>query len=163
MKTRAFAAWCGCIGLLGLADQLTKRLALERLYEGPHVLLPVLELRLAFNPGAAFGLLGGPLQPGADPRLAWSNLLLCALASGVSVFFLVWLRRSPALGWQAAGLACIIGGALGNLVDRLHRGFVVDFIGLHWRHWYFPHFNLADMAITLGVAAVLWAGWRDRG
>ena len=163
MSARSWVLWCGFAVGLGLADQLTKQLALERLFNGAYTLLPVLEFRLAFNPGAAFGLLGGALPIGADPRLVWNNLLLCALAVGIGIVFAVWLRRSAAISWQALGLACVMGGALGNLIDRIHYGFVVDFISVHWRNWYFPSFNLADMAISFGVAVLLWVNWRAGG
>ena len=161
MSSRVYILWCALAGGIGLLDQWIKHVALERLSEAPMVLLPVLELRLAFNPGAAFGLFGGTLNAGADPRLAWNNLLLSALALVVIMIFLRWLRSPDTRGWQAAGLIFVIGGALGNLVDRLHRGFVVDFIGLHWEYWYFPYFNLADMMITLGVIVLLWTTWRS--
>lgn len=161
MNSRVYILWCALAGLIGLLDQWIKHVALDGLSEAPMVLLPVLELRLAFNPGAAFGLLGGTLDAGADPRLAWNNLLLSALALVVIMIFLRWLRSPDTRGWQAAGLIFVIGGALGNLVDRLHRGFVVDFIGLHWERWYFPYFNLADMMITLGVIVLLWTTWRS--
>jgi len=100
---------------------------------------------LAYNTGAAFSFL-------ADAA-GWQRWFFAAIAIIVSVVLLVWLRRlKPEETWLALALALVLGGALGNLVDRVVFGHVVDFILLHWhRQWYFPAFNVADMAITGGA------------
>ena len=75
---------------------------------------------------------------------------------------MVWLMHRGGNALFSAGLALIIGGAIGNLYDRLALGHVVDFILLHWRGWYYPAFNVADSAITLGAAALIVDSFRDR-
>ena len=101
-------------------------------------------LVLAFNPGAAFSFLAG-----ADGWQRWLFAVIAVAACGV----MVWLLRRGGRALFCAGLALIIGGALGNLYDRLTLGHVVDFLLLHYRGWYYPAFNVADSAITVGAAA----------
>ena len=137
------------------ADQLTKWAALQAL--PPYQPLPLagfVNLTLAFNSGAAFSFL-------ADGG-GWQRWLLSAVAIGVSAYLLVWLRgiaRGKLV--EVIGLGLILGGALGNLIDRLWLGAVIDFIDLHYAGWHWPAFNLADTAITLGVVAVVASAWRD--
>jgi len=85
------------------------------------------------------------------------------LALGVSAALIVWMRRLRAAvhGLLACGLALIVGGALGNMIDRLTLGRVVDFVHLHWGHHYFPAFNVADSAITVGAVALLLDAWLE--
>ena len=108
-------------------------------------LLPVLDLRLMVNTGAAFSLLaeGG----------GWQRWFFIVLAVAVIGFILYWLRTLPAKGHSvlAMGLALVLGGAFGNLIDRSAYGWVIDFIHVHWHDAYFPAFNLADSAITVGA------------
>ena len=100
---------------------------------------------LAYNTGAAFSFL-------ADAA-GWQRWFFAAIAVVVSAVLVVWLKRlKPGETWLAVALALVLGGALGNLVDRVVFGHVVDFILLHWhQQWYFPAFNVADMAITGGA------------
>ena len=100
---------------------------------------------LAYNTGAAFSFL-------ADSS-GWQRWLFALIALVVSAVLVVWLKRlKPTEIWLAVALALVLGGALGNLVDRVLFGHVVDFILVHWQHrWYFPAFNVADMAITGGA------------
>jgi signal peptidase II len=83
--------------------------------------------------------------------------MFTGLAIAVSIGILLWLRRLPARGQQllAAGLAFVLGGALGNVIDRVRFGYVVDFIHVHWEDAYFPAFNVADSAITVGAALLI--------
>ena len=106
------------------------------------------------NAGAAFSMLA--------EASGWQRHFLFALALGVSMW-LGWLlrRRLPPL--EATGYSLIMGGALGNAVDRASRGHVVDFLDFHWGAWHWPAFNLADTAITLGVVALLIGAWASRG
>ena len=100
---------------------------------------------LMYNTGAAFSFL-------ADAA-GWQRWFFAAIAVAVSAVLVVWLKRlKPTETWLAVALALVLGGALGNLVDRVLFGHVVDFILVHWQHrWYFPAFNVADMAITGGA------------
>jgi len=89
--------------------------------------------------------------------------LFVLLALGVSAALIVWMRRLDARihGLLACGLALIVGGALGNMIDRLTLGRVVDFIHVHWGHAYFPAFNIADSAITIGALLLLLDAWNE--
>lgn len=134
--------------LLALAlDQATKHLALARLGRGRRAdLAPWLRLRVAANPGS-FLWLGR--SPGA--QLAWWAATLAAV---VAVGRYVTPLSDPVIQ-LALGIA--VGGATGNLVDRLRHGFVIDLIDIRIARWWWPTFNVADAAIVLGVAVALWA------
>jgi len=131
-------------------DQLTKHLiALHFQLYDIRAVLPVLDLTLMYNTGAAFSMLamaGG-----------WQHWLFVGLALIVSAAILVALyrMRAPVNPWLACGLALILGGALGNVIDRFRFGHVIDFIYAHWGPHYFPAFNLADSAISVGAALLL--------
>jgi signal peptidase II len=133
-----------------LLDQITKQLVMQVFAEFEAVeLLPVLELMRLHNEGVAFSFLdGGP---------GWQRWVFITLNVVVSVGIVVWLRRLPASGQKllAAGLALVLGGALGNAIDRALWGHVIDFIRVHYADWYFPAFNMADSAITIGAALVI--------
>lgn len=137
--------WLGLSGLVILLDQLSKLWALSALsLHLPEKLLPVFNFTLAYNRGAAFSFLAS-----GD---GWQRWFLAGLAILVSLALLLWLYRlKPQETWLAAGLSLILGGALGNLIDRLAYGYVVDFLDFHWGINHFPAFNLADSAITLGA------------
>jgi signal peptidase II len=132
------------------ADQWTKYLITDRLEEFEKiVLLPVLELTRLHNEGAAFSFLSG--------ASGWQRWLFTALGLVVSAGILVWLRRLPPSGRHllAAGLALVLGGALGNVIDRVLWGHVIDFIRVHYEDWAFPAFNVADSAITIGAGLLI--------
>lgn len=102
------------------------------------------------NPGAAFSFLAG--------AGGWQRWFFTVLALGVSSVLIVWLRglhpqRERSL---VIALACVLAGAIGNVIDRLQHGYVIDFIHLHWQGWYFPAFNIADVSITVGAILLLW-------
>ena len=134
-------------------DQLSKwYVAVHmRLFETLYV-LPVFNLALFHNTGAAFSMLAG--------ASGWQRWFFLVLALVIVSFIVIWLMRMPAAGnrWIAAGLALVAGGALGNVWDRLAHGYVIDFLQFHWRGWYFPAFNAADSAITLGAALLILDG-----
>jgi len=139
-------------------DQWTKYLITDHLDEFQEVvLLPVLELMRLHNEGAAFNLLSS--------ASGWQRWLFIALGLVVSGAILFWLRRLPASGRSllAAGLCLVLGGALGNVIDRVLWGHVIDFIRVHYGQWYFPAFNLADSAITLGAALLILDNLLDYG
>jgi signal peptidase II len=119
------------------------------------VLLPVLNVIRLHNTGAAFSFLaeGG----------GWQRWLFTVLALGVSVSIVVWLRRLDARRqpWLTAGLSLVLGGAVGNVIDRLRLGFVIDFVHAHWADAYFPAFNVADSAITIGAVLLIIDAWLD--
>lgn len=129
-------------------DQLTKLLAsLKLAYGEPVVILPVFNLMLAHNQGAAFSFLhdaGG-----------WQRWFFSALAIAMSIVLMVWMARVRGQKLLSVGLALILGGAIGNLIDRLRFGHVVDFLSFHWNQHYFPAFNLADTWITIGAGLLL--------
>ena len=139
--------------LLSLAvivlDHITKYIASTSLEYGQLVpLLPVLDLTLLHNRGAAFSFLS---EAGG-----WQRWFFMAVAIGVSVWIALWLQRLPAeKRWLSASLALILGGAVGNLIDRVIQGYVVDFIFVHWGDSYFPAFNVADSAITVGAIMMM--------
>jgi signal peptidase II len=139
------------LGVATLAlDQLFKALIQARLalHESIYV-LPVLDIVHARNLGAAFSFLAG--------AGGWQRWVLTGFALVVSAVILWTLRRSPAAGQrlQNAGLMLIVSGALGNAIDRVWHGFVVDFVAVHWGAAYFPAFNVADSCITVGAGLIL--------
>lgn len=132
-----------------LLDQATKVYVLEWLMQPPQA-IPVTSffaLVLTWNRGMSFGML--------NMDAAWVPWVLGGVTIAVTIVLIVWLTRTRR--WPTAlGLALVIGGALGNLIDRVLYGAVVDFILLHYEGWRWPAFNVADTAITLGVIALLW-------
>jgi signal peptidase II len=151
------APYLWLVVVLVLLDQATKLWVLQtfEVFETVPV-LPVFNLTLVFNHGAAFSFLGD--------AGGWQRWLFIALTSVISVVLLVWLFRLRVHErLTAASLAMILGGALGNLVDRVRLGKVVDFLDVHWQQWHWPAFNLADSAITVGVVLMLLASWRTSG
>jgi signal peptidase II len=143
------AKWLGLAAVVVLLDQLTKLAAEAWLaYHQPVPVIPFFNLTLSYNTGAAFSFL-------ADSG-GWQRWFFAVLALAVSVFLIGWLRQ---LGdrdrWLSASLALVLGGAVGNLIDRLAYGHVIDFIQLYYERWSWPVFNIADTAITLGVIGIL--------
>ncbi len=136
--------------VIGL-DQWTKWLAESKLsfHEPIPVIEPFLNWTLAYNNGAAFSFL-------ADQG-GWQKWFFAALAALMAIFLIVYLSRAPRQARLLnVGLALILGGAIGNLIDRLRLGKVVDFIHVHYADvWHYPIFNIADMAICIGVAMVV--------
>ncbi|HEV7633273.1 MAG TPA: signal peptidase II [Steroidobacteraceae bacterium] len=147
---RSGLPWAGLALLAILVDQLTKLWVVSalQLHEA-HEWLPVLSILRAHNTGAAFSFLAG--------AGGWQRWLFTALALVVSFAILTWLRRLDG-GQQrllVISLALILGGALGNVIDRLRHGYVVDFVAVHWQEHYFPAFNVADSCITVGAGLLL--------
>jgi signal peptidase II len=130
-------------------DQWTKGLATAQLeYGRPVVVLPVLNFTLHHNTGAAFSFL--------NDQDGWQRWFFSGVAALVSAVLVVWLSRLQGRQWLLAlSLALILGGALGNLVDRLMMGYVVDFISVHYEGAYFPTFNIADSGISVGAALMI--------
>lgn len=131
-----------------VADQATKLWMLDLVFDPPRriELLPVLDLIPVWNRGVSFGLF--------DSDSAAAPYLLAGLSIVVAIALAIWLRRAVTRRLRV-GLALVIGGALGNVVDRFRFGAVVDFIDAHWGAWHWPAFNIADSAITVGVLLVV--------
>jgi signal peptidase II len=147
---RRAASWLLLSAFVILADQLSKAYIAGHYLEFEFTrVLPVLDITCMHNVGAAFSFLAS--------ASGWQRWLFIGLAVVVSVGITVWLIRLPR-GTQpvlAAGLALVLGGAVGNVIDRIRLGYVVDFIHFHWERAYFPAFNVADSAITVGAACLL--------
>ena len=147
MNTR-FAGWLVLALVVVGVDQLTKHLITQWLSYGQSWSVTYwFDLVLVYNPGAAFSFL-------AD-HSGWQRWFFIVLTSSVSVWLVMLLRRHAAERLMPLGLALILGGAIGNLIDRAMLGAVVDFLYFHVGSHGFPAFNVADSAITLGVALML--------
>lgn len=139
--------------VLGL-DQLSKQIA-TRLLElhQPVPVVPFLNLTLTHNTGAAFSFL--------SDAGGWQRWFFVALTVAIAVVIVVWITRlKPDQRWLAAALALVLGGALGNLWDRLVIGAVVDFIDVYYGTWHWPAFNIADSAISVGAVMLIWSALR---
>lgn len=138
--------WLWLSAAVMLLDQITKQLVVRNLDWFDSIpLMPHLNLVYLKNTGAAFSML-------SDAPPAFFVLLGVAVSIGI----LIWLRRHPVGETRVAvGLALILGGALGNVIDRVTRGYVVDFIDFYWGTWHFAAFNVADMAISTGAGLLI--------
>ena len=147
--SRHFELWVAAI--LVLADQLTKAAvrAWLPLSDSVTIVPGFIDLTRVHNSGAAFGMLNAMQFPG-------KTALLVTVALGALVA-VAWYSASLPIEQRLAriGLACILGGAAGNLVDRISVGYVIDFVDVHYAGWHFWAFNVADSAITIGVAIMI--------
>jgi signal peptidase II len=143
------AGWLLLSACIVLADQVSKSYITSHYGEFEFTtVLPVLDITRMHNVGAAFSFLAS--------ASGWQRWLFIGLAVSVSIGIIVWLFRLPRSQWLlSAGLALVLGGAIGNVIDRIRLGAVVDFIHFHWDRAYFPAFNVADSAITVGAACLL--------
>lgn len=143
------AVWLVLAGVVIVLDQLTKAWIVASFHLGESVpLTAFFNLVFVFNAGAAFSFLrdaGG-----------WQKWFFIVLALAISGWLLVMLRQHVRERLLAASLSLILGGALGNVIDRLRFDAVVDFLDFHWAGYHFPAFNVADSAISVGVALMLW-------
>ena len=140
--------WYALAGLIILLDQLSKWVVLKSIGFGETIYVaPFWNWVLAFNPGAAFSFLAD--QPG------WQRWLFSALALAVSGWLAIMLRQHPQQKLLSLALALVMGGALGNVIDRIRFGAVVDFIQWHAAGYYWPAFNVADSAITIGAVLLV--------
>ncbi|MWV16402.1 lipoprotein signal peptidase [Pseudomonas sp. L-22-4S-12] len=140
-------AWLWLALLVFVLDQGSKQVVLQLLEYGQRVVVldGYFDWIHVYNRGAAFSFLAG--------ESGWQRWFFAAIALGVSAVLVVWMKRLKAdETWLAIALALVLGGALGNLYDRVVLGHVVDFILVHWQsQYYFPAFNLADSGITVGA------------
>ncbi|HMO46043.1 MAG TPA: signal peptidase II [Rubrivivax sp.] len=151
------ASSAGRLGLWGwlalalavvLLDQLSKMLVVDRfVLNETRALTPWFNLVRVHNSGAAFSFLAG--------ASGWQRWFFVGLGTLASAFIVWMLKRHPTQKLFCFAVSMIMGGAIGNVVDRLLHGHVVDFIQLHYAGWYFPAFNLADSAITLGAVCLV--------
>jgi len=153
-KTRQLFWLCLSLFII-VIDHLTKIGIAYWLQQGPHIMpvLPGLNFILTHNSGAAFSFLGW--------AGGWQRWLFSAISIGVSLYLMCLLYRGTMNHWMACAIALIIGGALGNLYDRLTLGYVIDFIDFYISHWHFATFNLADSAISIGAALWIVASYQS--
>ena len=128
-----------------IADQLSKSMLVDNLaYGSTQTILPFFNMVHAHNRGAAFSML--------STASGWQDPLFIGIAASVSVALIVWLVRLPRTAkLEAAAISLILGGAVGNLYDRVTLGYVIDFLDVHIDTWHWPAFNIADSAITIGA------------
>ncbi|MDO8262279.1 MAG: signal peptidase II [Gallionella sp.] len=146
--------WLGLSALVIVLDQLSKMWITSHFVYGENLyVLSVFDLVLAHNTGAAFSFLSD-----AGGMQRWLFSIIAIVAS----VWIVWLlRRHSAQTLFALALSLILGGALGNLIDRIAYGYVVDFLSFHWDKYYFPAFNVADSAITCGAFLLIFDSFRE--
>ncbi|MFM2004876.1 MAG: hypothetical protein RLZZ09_531 [Pseudomonadota bacterium] len=141
--------WLWLSALVIVVDQITKRIVdtTMQLYQSIE-LIPYFQLTYMRNQGAAFSFLSG--------AGGWQRWFFIALAVIASVFICFWLKKlNRSQRWEAIAWSLVLGGALGNLIDRILYGYVIDFLDVYIGDWHWPAFNVADSAITLGVAMLL--------
>ncbi len=141
--------WVGLALILLIADQITKTLILGayRLGDATYI-TSFFNIVRVHNTGAAFSFLAA--------ASGWQRWFFTGIGVAAALFILWMLRTHAGQRLFSFALACILGGAVGNVVDRLMHGYVVDFLQVHWdNRWYFPAFNLADAAITIGAACLI--------
>lgn len=149
MSSPKLGGWLALAAAIVVADFATKAWVLSAFRLGESVeVLPFFNLVLVFNAGAAFSFL-------ADAG-GWQKWFFVVLALGISAWIVVMLRRHAAERLQSVAFALVLGGALGNVIDRLRFGAVVDFVDIHAAGWHWPAFNVADSAISIGVALLVW-------
>lgn len=140
--------WLGIAALVIALDQASKAWMVNHFGYGESMaVLPIFNLVLAHNQGAAFSFLNG--------AGGWQRWMFSAIAVAASIWIFMLLKKHSQQKLFCFALAMILGGALGNLIDRIAYGFVVDFLDFYWGAAHFPAFNLADSAITCGAALLL--------
>jgi signal peptidase II len=141
--------WLGLAFVIILVDQFTKVLVVGYYHLGDSTTVAsFFNLVRVHNSGAAFSFLAG-----ASGWQRWFFTVLGFVAAGV----IVWMLKShPGQRLFSFAMACILGGAIGNVVDRVLYGYVVDFLDFHYAGWHFPAFNVADSAISIGAACLIW-------
>lgn len=141
--------WLWLTGLVVLLDQITKIAADNSLALGiKNAVFPGFNLTLLYNQGAAFSFL--------SDAGGWQRWFFIYLSGAVSVFIFLWIRQlDENKTTLIVGLTLILGGAIGNLIDRLLYGYVIDFIQVYYDIYYWPAFNIADSAITLGAGLLI--------
>ena len=150
-NVRRLAPYLALLGAVVLLDQATKALLVRtlELHDSRSIVDGLLSLSHVHNRGAAFGVL-------SDARLPYQPVLLSALSLAALMAIAYYFVRLPAAArLPRLALALVLGGAVGNLIDRLRLGYVVDFVHVYWREHAWPDFNVADSAITVGVVLLI--------
>jgi signal peptidase II len=147
--------WLGLSALVIVLDQISKLwIAHHFAYQESLAIFSLFDIALFHNPGAAFSFLS---EAGGMQR--WLFTAIAVIASVAITFLLRKHAREPLF---ALALSLILGGALGNLIDRIAYGYVIDFLLFHWNEHYFPAFNLADSAITCGAGLMIWESFMEK-
>jgi len=155
---KRFLPYLGLLGAVVLLDQATKALVVARLglHEYTEVVDGLLSISHVHNRGAAFGVL-------SDASVPYQHLLLAGLSVVALLAIAYYFVRLPPAAWlPRTALALVLGGAVGNLIDRIRLGYVVDFVHVFWRDHVWPDFNVADSAITVGVVLLVLDILRER-
>ena len=141
--------WIWLAVVVIVLDQLTKYIASTSLEMHQAIaVMPMFNWTLMHNPGAAFSFLAN--------EDGWQRWFFATIAIVVSVVIFLWIKKlEQHEKWQAIALALILGGAVGNVIDRIWLGYVVDFIQIYYQQWYWPAFNIADSAISIGVVMII--------
>ena len=143
------AKWLALSALIVVADQLTKYAVVQYFAANPPIqVAPFLNLVLVYNAGAAFSFL--------SDSAGWQRWLFIGIALVASAWIVYLLRRYPHQRGFALALALVLAGAVGNVIDRIAVGSVIDFLDFHAFGWHWPAFNVADSAITCGVVLLIW-------
>ncbi len=142
-------------GIVIVCDQLSKWWVVAKLMQPPRAIevTPFFNLVMVWNKGVTFGMF--------NTASSWTRWGFTGLALAIVVALLLWLRKVERR-WLAASIGLVIGGALGNVIDRVRYGAVADFLDFHIRGYHWPAFNVADSAITVGVALLLIDAWLGR-
>ncbi len=147
--------WIMLAAVIVVLDQITKYVIVQKFVLHETLLVtPFFNLVRVHNTGAAFSMLA---EAGG-----WQRVFFIAVAVVASVWVVWLLHKYPQQKWFCLALAMILGGAIGNLIDRVWLGAVVDFVQVHYGGWYFPAFNVADSAITCGAGLLIWDGLRPQ-
>lgn len=156
LTTKHYTSWTRWLGLSALVivlDQLTKNWITSAFQLGDSLTITgFFNLVLAYNTGAAFSFLAG--------AGGWQRIFFIAIAVIAAIVIVYIMRKPENHTLLNAALALILGGAIGNVIDRIRLGHVVDFIQVHGAGYYFPAFNIADSAITVGAALLIWDSFR---
>ena len=150
-KRSYFGLLLGISALVVLIDRVTKHIIVHRLPEAPHVVIPgFLRITHVENTGAAFSM----FAESASPATVRNGLILFSLLAILIVFAMLW-RVGRTITLTSVALALILGGAIGNLYDRIRYHYVVDFIEVHIHHYHWPDFNVADSCIVIGACLLM--------
>ncbi len=152
---RDMTKWLVLAALIVVADQLAKYAVVQYFTAKPAIAVtPFLNLVLVHNPGAAFSFL--------SDAAGWQRWLFISIALAASAWIVALLRRHPQQRWFALALSLVLAGAVGNVIDRIVIGAVVDFLDFHALGYHWPAFNVADSAITCGALLLIWDALHPR-